>query len=272
MLLSDLKDGVLTLTLNRPERMNALTVKLQRELHRALTDAARDPGVHVVVLAGSGKAFCAGYDLRDGMEGETEDPVAKAWSKEPIWLEVEQVAGRLRHDAEIPLMLHTMPKPTICMVNGAAAGSGLVLAAACDLRVAAETAVFKTAFITAGRCGDPGGSYFLTRLIGSTMTREMYMLDEKIDATTAQQIGLVNRVVPAQDLLAATSALARKLASGPRLAYVHMKRNLNAALNSTLEEMLTQEAFSNARVSLSADAKEAAAAFLEKRAPKFRGY
>jgi 2-(1,2-epoxy-1,2-dihydrophenyl)acetyl-CoA isomerase len=206
------------------------------------------------------------------MEGETEDPVAKEWSKEPIWLEVEQVAGRLRHDAEIPLMLHTMPKPTIAMVNGAAAGSGLVLAAACDLRIAADTAVFKTAFITAGRCGDPGGTYLLTRLVGSSMTREMYLLDEKIDAAAALKLGLVNRVVPAHDLQAATTAMATKLAAGPRLAYVHMKRNLNAALNSTLEEMLTAEAFSNARVSLSSDAKEAAAAFLEKRAPKFRGY
>lgn len=272
MLLSTLDNGVLTLTLDRPDRLNAMTIASQRKLHAALVDAARDPGVHVVVLTGSGKAFCAGYDLRDGMEGETEDPVAKQWSEEPIWKEVEQVAGRLRHDAEIPLLLYTMPKPTIAMVNGAAAGSGLVLAAACDLRIASESAVFKTAFLTAGRCGDPGGTYFLTRLIGSTMTRELYLLDEKVDAPTALRLGLVNRVVPAADLASTTAALAAKLAAGPRLAYVHMKRNLNAALNSTLEEMLAQEAFSNARVSLSSDAKEAAMAFLEKRAPKFRGY
>jgi len=272
MLLSDLQDGVLTLTLDRPDRLNALTIGLQKKLHTALTDAARDPGVHVVVLAGSGKAFCAGFDLRDGLDGEQDDPIAQQWSGEPIWKEVEQVAGRLRHDAEIPLLLHTMPKPTIARVNGAAAGSGLVLAAACDLRVAGESAVFKTAFLTAGRCGDPGGGYLLTQLVGPTMAREMYLLDEKIDAATALKMGLVNRVVADKDLASATAALAAKTAAGPRLAYVHMKRNLNAVHTSTLEEMLTLEAFSNARVSLSSDAKEAAAAFLEKRAPKFRGY
>lgn len=272
MLLSALDNGVLTLTLNRPDRLNALTIGLQRKLHAALTDAARDPGVHVVVLTGAGKAFCAGFDLRDGLEGETDDAVAAQWVQEPIWREVEQVAGRLRHDAEIPLLLHTMPKPTIACINGAAAGSGLVLATACDLRIAGDSAVFKTAFATAGRCGDPGGSSFLTRLVGAAKAREMYLLDEKMDSATALRLGLVNRVVADQDLAAAAAAMAAKLAAGPRLAFVHMKRNLNAALTSTLEEMLTLEAFSNARVSLSSDAKEAAAAFMEKRAPKFRGY
>ena len=272
MLVSKLLKGVLTLTLDRPDRLNALTIGLQRKLHAALIDAARDPGVHVVVLAGAGRGFCAGFDLRDGLDGEGDDPIAARWSKEPIWLEIEQVAGRLRHDADIPLLLHTMPKPTIAMVRGPAAGSGLILAAACDLRIASDTAVFKTAFASAGRCGDPGGSYFLTRLVGAAAAREFYLLDEKIDAPRALQLGLVNRVVPDGELETAAAALAAKLAAGPRLAFAHMKRNLNAALTSTLEEMLTLEAHSNARVSLSADAKEAGAAFLEKRPPVFRGF
>jgi 2-(1,2-epoxy-1,2-dihydrophenyl)acetyl-CoA isomerase len=272
MLNTALEDGVLTLTLDRPDRLNALTVGLQRDLHHALQDAARDPGVKVVVLTGAGRGFCAGFDVRDGVEGMNDDPIAARWSGEPVWNELEHVAGRLRHDAEIPYLLHTMPKVTIAMVRGPAAGSGMVLAAACDLRIAGESALFKTAFSSLGRCGDPGGSYLISKLVGPAKARELYLLDEKVGAAEARQIGLVNRVVPDDRLEAETYELARRLAVGPGAAFGYIKRNMNASETMSFEEVLGLESYANARASSTHDAKEAAMAFMEKRAPKFRGY
>jgi len=263
-------DGVRTLTLNRPERLNTLTTALTRELHAALLDCARDPGVRAVVLAGSGRGFCAGFDLAGG--DAEPDAIAAQWSDQPIWLEPEQVAARLMEDAQIPILLHRMPKPTIASIRGPAAGSGLVLAAACDLRIASETAVFKTAFASAGRCGDPGGSYLLTQLVGPARARELYLLDEKITAVQALDMGLVTRVVADAELEHETAALAARLAAGPGLAYAGIKRNLNAAETGTLEETIAIEGPTNARASLSHDGKEAGLAFREKRPPDFRGY
>jgi 2-(1,2-epoxy-1,2-dihydrophenyl)acetyl-CoA isomerase len=262
-------DGVRKLTLNRPDRLNALTTALARQLHAALVDCARDPGVRAVVLTGAGRGFCAGFDL---LAGSDSDPLAASWSDQPIWLEPEQVAARMMEDAQIPILLHRMPKPTLASVRGPAAGTGLVLAAACDLRIASETAVFKTAFASAGRCGDPGGSYLLTQLVGAARARELYLLDEKIDAASALAMGLVSKLVPDEQLDAETAALAARLAKGPSLAYAGIKRNLNAAETGTLEDTIAMEGPTNARASLSYDGKEAARAFVEKRPPQFRGY
>lgn len=269
MLRIDDNDGVRTLTLDRPDRLNTLTPALVKQLHAALVDCSHDPGVRAVVLTGAGRGFCAGFDLSSG--GET-DPLAEKWSADPIWWEPEQVAARMMEDAQIPILLHRMPKPTIASIRGPAAGTGLVLAAACDLRIVSETAVFKTAFASAGRCGDPGGSYLLTQLIGPARTREMYLLDEKISATSALAMGLVTKVVPDDQLEAEAAALAAKFAKGPALAYAGIKRNLNAAETGTLEETIALEGPANARASLSHDGKEAGRAFLEKRPPLFRGY
>ena len=263
-------DGVRTLTLNRPERLNTLTTALTRELHAALVDCARDPGVRVVVLAGAGRGFCAGFDLAGS--SDEPDAITQQWSGEPVWWEPEQVAARLMEDAQIPVLLHRMPKPTIASIRGPAAGSGLVLAAACDLRIASETAVFKTAFASAGRCGDPGGSYLLTRLVGPARARELYLLDEKITAAQALAMGLVTKVVADDALQQETSVLAARLAAGPALAYAGIKRNLNAAETGTLEETIAIEGPTNARASLSHDGREAGLAFREKRPPDFRGY
>ena len=263
-------DGVRTLTLSRPERLNALTTALAEQLHAALNECARDPGVRAVVLTGAGRSFCAGFDLSPG-EAQP-DPLAQRWSSDPIWWEPEQLAARMAEDSQIPSLLHRMPKPTIASIRGPAAGTGLVLAAACDLRIASETAVFKTAFASAGRCGDPGGSYLLTRLVGAARAREMYLLDEKVNATQSLAMGLVTRVVPDAELESETNALATRFANGPSLAYAGIKRNLNAAETSTLEETMAVEGPANARASLSHDGKEAARAFLEKRPPRFRGY
>lgn len=271
MLGIDLDRGVLTLTLDRPDRLNALTIGLLHRLTGALRDAARDPAVRVVVLTGAGRGFCAGFDLRDGLEGSDEGPIAQRWAQDAIWNEIEAVAGRLKEDAEAALLLHTMPKPTIAMVRGPAVGSGLILAAACDMRIASDTAIFKTAFSTVGRCGDPGGSYFLTKLVGTAMARELYFLDEKITASMARDIGLVNRVVADDRLNEEAGALALRLAAGPTLAYSYIKRNLNAANVAHLEEVVSMEAYGNARTSLSRDAKAASMAFLQKGVAQFQG-
>lgn len=263
-------EGVRTLTLNRPERLNALTLALAEQLHSALIECVRDPGIRVVVITGAGRGFCAGFDLSGG--DAAPDALAERWSSEPIWWEPEQLAARMIQDSHIPILLHRMPKPTIAAIRGAAAGTGLILAAACDLRIASETAVFKTAFASAGRCGDAGGSYLLTRLVGSARAREMYLLDEKISAQQALAMGLVTKVVPDDQLDAQTHTLAARFASGPSLAYAGIKRNLNAAEVGNLEETMAIEGPANARASLSHDGKEAARAFMEKRPPRFRGY
>lgn len=263
-------DGVRTITLSRPDRLNALTKPMLRDLRNALEESARDPGVVALVLTGAGRGFCAGFDLAGGTE--PVDQIEKAWSDDPLWLEPEQVAARLTQDAALPIMLHRMSKPTIASIRGPAAGSGLVLAAACDIRIVSENAVFKTAFASAGRCGDPGGSYLLTQLVGPAHARALYLLDEKIDAHRALQIGLATLVVPDGQLEEKTAEVAARFARGPRLAYAGIKRNLNTAETSTLEETVAIEAVANARASLSHDGKEAARAFAEKREPKFRGY
>jgi len=221
-----------------------------------------DPMVRCVVLAGAGRGFCAGYDLSGDGKEERAEPMRP-----------EEAAARMSLHAEIPLLLHRMPKPTIACIRGPVAGSGLVMAAACDLRVVSRTAKFKLAFASAGRCGDPGGSYLLTRLLGSGRAREMFLLDEPMTGEEALAAGLVTHLVDDDALDARCTALAAKLASGPTAAFAAMKRNLNAAAVGSLEETMAQEAIANAQISLmSHDATEAANAFHERRAARYLGY
>lgn len=271
-LLTTLKDGVLTVTLNRPHRLNAFTAEMHQLMLKALRDAQRDPGVRVIVVTGAGRGFCAGYDVAEGGKPAQGDDIAVKWADDPKWLSVENIAARLREDAEIPYLLHTMPKVTIAAVRGPAAGSGLCLAAACDLRIVSDTAVFKTAFSSLGRCGDPGGSYYISKLIGPSRTREFYFLDEKMDARTALAQGLVNGVVGDAILNHEVTRLAVRLAHGPSAAYGYIKQNINFAETATLPEVLSAEALANARASQTHDAKEAVQAFLEKRPPNFQGF
>jgi 2-(1,2-epoxy-1,2-dihydrophenyl)acetyl-CoA isomerase len=271
-LLTRLDGGVLTITLNRPHRLNAFTAEMHQRMLAALREAQRDPGVQVIVVAGAGRGFCAGYDVAEGGKPAPGDDIAVKWADDPKWTLVENIAARLREDAEIPYLLHTMPKITIAAVRGPAAGSGLCLAAACDLRIVSDTAMFKTAFSSLGRCGDPGGSYYISKLIGAPRTREFYYLDEKMSAETARELGLVNRVVADAELDDAVAALASKLARGPSAAYGYIKQNIHFAETATLPEVLVSEALANARASQTHDAKEAVQAFLEKRAPKFEGF
>ena len=257
-LIESISDGVATLTLNRPERLNALSTPILDGLLEALPRLARDDAVGAIVLTGAGRAFCAGGDVKRMAEGSVEPSV-------------DEAVTRLRGRMEVSRLLHEIPKPTIAMVNGAAAGAGLAIALACDLRIAGQSARFVTAFANVGFSGDFGGSYFLSKLVGTGKARELYYTAAPLDAAQALTLGVVNRVVPDADLAATTMEFARKLARGPRIALALMKRNFNAAESGTLAELLDLEARGQVETGQTADHKEAARAFVEKRAPVFVG-
>ena len=260
-LLYRLENRVALLTLNRPERLNALTKDMMAALRARLAEVAVDDAVGCLVLTGAGNAFCAGGDVRVqakvAAEGSPETP--------------EQRTDTLRASMEASRLLHEMPKPTIAMVNGVAAGAGLSLALACDLRIAGRSARMTTAFAKVGLSGDYGGTWFLTQLVGSAKARELYFLSDVLDSTQIDALGLANRVVGDDELVAETMALAEKLGNGPSVALRYMKRNLNVAERGTLSEGLDSEAYGMLRARASDDHKEAARAFVEKRKPEFKG-
>jgi len=259
-LLEAVADGVATLTLNRPEKLNAMSTAMLEALLEALPRLADDQGVGVVVLTGAGRVFCAGGDVRAMAEG-----------REFAGDTLEEKASALRSQMEVSRWLHEMPKPTIAMVRGPAAGAGLSLAMACDLRIAGDSARFATAFARVGYSGDFGGSFFLTRLVGTAKARELYYTADILAADQALALGLANRVVPDARLEEETMALARRLAAGPRVALRYMKRNMNAAENGVLKDVLDLEAWHHTRCGMTEDHLEAARAFLDKREPVFRG-
>jgi len=260
-LLYRLENRVVSLTLNRPERLNALTKDMMAALRARLAEVAMDDAVGCLVLTGAGGAFCAGGDVRVqakvAAEGTPETP--------------EQRTDLLRASMEASRLLHEMPKPTIAMVNGVAAGAGLSLALACDLRIAGRSARMTTAFAKVGLSGDYGGTWFLTQLVGSAKARELYFLSDVLDSARIEALGLANRVVGDDELAAETMTLAEKLANGPSVALRYMKRNLNVAECGTLSEGLDSEAYGMLRARASDDHKEAARAFVEKRKPEFKG-
>jgi 2-(1,2-epoxy-1,2-dihydrophenyl)acetyl-CoA isomerase len=265
-LLAERRDGVLYLTMNRPDKLNALSEQMVAGLLEQLHHAASDPEVGAIVLTGAGRGFCAGGDIsrmRDRNEAAGHD------GGQGLGIE-NRIAGT-RHGEEISLLLHEIPKVTIAAVNGPVAGAGLGVCLACDLRIASEAARFGTAFARVGYSGDYGGTYFLTQLVGPAKARELYFLAEFVNADEALKIGIVNRVVPAALLAQEVHTCAKRIASGPRVAYGYMKGNLNAALNTDLRTLLDREAVGQALTSLTDDHKEAVKAFLEKREPKFHG-
>jgi 2-(1,2-epoxy-1,2-dihydrophenyl)acetyl-CoA isomerase len=259
-LLETVKDGVAIFTMNRPDRLNALSRDMLDGLIAALRRMAADSSVGVVVLTGAGRGFCAGGDVKamaEGAEAEGDSLEARAQA--------------LRERMEVSRLLHELPKPTIAMIRGAAAGAGLSMALACDLRIASDTARLGTAFARVGYSGDFGGSFFLTQLVGTAKARELYFTGDMVDAQQALALGLVNRVVPDAGLEDETMALASRLAAGPRVALGYMKKNLNAAESVSLKELLDLEAWHHSRTGLTEDHREAARAFVEKRAPVFKG-
>jgi len=258
------EDGVAILVMNRPERRNALSDEMLRGMAAALRDAETASDVRCVVLTGAGGAFCAGGDVK-GMAAGVSRGGAGATLDERIHrqrLSQRETAGRI----------FRMPKPVIAALPGAAAGAGLSLALACDLRIAAESAVITTAFAKVGFSGDYGGTYFLTHLVGAAKARELYYLSDRIDAKEAERLGLVNRVVSDAALESETRALAARIAAGASIAFRYMKENLNRAQEgASAEECLDLEATHHVHTGLTEDHRDAAKAFVEKRAPVFKG-
>ena len=252
-----IQDGIATLTLNRPDSLNALSAEILDLLREAIPRLGIDPAVGAIVITGAGRAFCAGGDIKN-MERRNQMPF-------------EHRVETLRKMHLIPQMMRTCPKVIIAMLNGPAFGAGLGLAMSCDLRIAARSAKFGAAFGKIGYSGDFGGSWLMTRLVGTAKARELYLLSDTFDAAEAERIGLVNRVVEDGALLAETTALARRIADGPLVAYGYMKRNLHAAETEPLGAVLEMEAVHQARTSQTDDHREARTAFLEKRRPVFRG-
>jgi 2-(1,2-epoxy-1,2-dihydrophenyl)acetyl-CoA isomerase len=271
VLLQDLEDGVLTLTFNRPERLNAFNPPLMRAFTEAVGQAAKNPEARVVVIRGAGRAFCAGGDLGGKPK---KDPAIEVAPKPEKPRALDSLATRiewLRGNMDATRQLFEMPKPTIAMIRGASVSVGMAIAAACDFRVVSDNASFMTGFAKAGLSGDYGVSYFLTRLLGTAKTRELMLLGERIDATEALRIGYASRVVADDALEDNTYALARQLAAGSSIIQRYIKQNLNAALEMPLPASLDMEATLNVLSAQTNDHKEAVRAFIERRDPVFSG-
>lgn len=250
--------AVATVTLNRPEAMNALNVAVKEGLLTAVRAAADDPGVRAVVLTGSGRAFCAGQDLREH--------AAALASGDPNIVDTVH-----RHYNPIVTTLVEMPKPVLAAVNGIAAGAGMALACACDLRIAADTARFATGFTGIGLAGDSGISWTLPRLVGQARATAMLLLAEPVSAPQALEMGLVSAVLPADGVASAAAELAARLAAGPTTAYGWIKRQLRAAATTDLADALRLEAEAQTACGVTADHRGAIEAFVRKQPPTFTG-
>jgi 2-(1,2-epoxy-1,2-dihydrophenyl)acetyl-CoA isomerase len=252
----EIRGSVGWVTLDRPDRMNAMSRALLEQLLAILQELSGDATVRAVVLTGAGSSFCAGGDLRQSLKEITGDgPIA------------EQTA-ELRRFMRTSQLLAEMDKPTIAAVNGACAGGGLGLALAADIRLASENAVFTTGFLTVGVSGDFGTTWGLSRAVGPALARELYLTGRRLGADEALRLGLVSAVHPADELMAAAEAVAVSVARQAPLAVRAIKRNFNA-LPASLAEVLEMEAARHVRCTNSADAEEARLAFLDKRPPNF---
>jgi len=264
-------DGVALITLNRPDSLNAMSDDLVLQLGEYLEECERDRAVRCVALTGAGRGFCAGGDVR-GMQSRNEQSrEGGGEGRNPITVLDRLTAGLRRSHEATTLRLHTMAKPTVALVNGVAVGAGLSLCLGADIRIASDRARFGTAFRNVGLSGDFGGTYLLPRLVGMGRAREMYFTAEIIDAAKALETGLVNRVVPHEELMARGLEFCAKLASGPTAAFGRMKENLNLGETETLDALLHQEALLMRISGLSEDSREAVRAFMEKREPQFKG-
>ncbi|MEQ8484388.1 MAG: enoyl-CoA hydratase [Pseudomonadales bacterium] len=264
-LLCGIDDGVATITLNRPEKRNALSNRLTPALRQTLLDLETHRDVGCIVITGAGRAFCAGGDV-SGMGGG-----APAADDEPRPSFQDRVRILQRGQETLTLRLFEHPKPTIAALPGAAAGAGLSIALACDLRIGAASSFITTAFRNVGFSGDYGGSWLLTQLVGTARARELFFTARRVPAEECLALGIFNQVVPDDELQTAAASLARDIAGGPPIALGYMKENLNRALTADLKTCLAMEADRMIRCGHTDDHREAVAAFLAKRQPQFYG-
>lgn len=257
------EDGVAVITLNRPQARNAMSTALTKGLALALGYAERTSSVRAVVVTGAGGAFCSGGDVKSMDARNSDGPEASLDER----IHEQRLAQRATAGA-----MHLMPKPVLASLPGAAAGAGLSLALAADMRIMADKAFIMTAFARVGFAGDYGGTYFLSQLVGQGRAREMYFLSERVTAQQCLDMGIANQVVAADELEDATMALARRLANGPTVAYRYMKENFNrVAQGADAVECLDIEATHHIHSGFTEDHKTAVRAFVEKREPEFIG-
>jgi len=262
---AEIDDGVAVITMNRPDRRNAFSQAMVSALGAVLAQVEADDAVGCVVLTGAGGAFCAGGDVKSmaaasADRGDGAGPTLDARIHRQR-LNQRATSGRL----------WSMPKPTIAAIGGPAAGAGLSLALACDLRYAVPGAVLTTAFARVAFAGDYGGTGFLTRLVGSSKAKELYYFSERLSAEDALRLGIVNAIFAPADFEREVMDRARRLAQGPSIAYRYMKENLNRAVTGELGDCMDLEVTHHVHTGLTEDHREAAQAFMDKREPRFRG-
>ncbi|MCS0674218.1 enoyl-CoA hydratase-related protein [Cytobacillus firmus] len=249
----EVANGVAWISLNRPDKLNAFTEQLNKEVQQSIKQASRDKEVRCLVITGEGRAFCSGQDL----QGVNED------------MDHGEVLRRFYNP--MVLELHKCKKPVIAAVNGVAAGAGMSLALACDFRLLSDKASFLEAFIHVGLVPDAGNLYFLPKLIGHAKAMELAVLGEKVNAQEAKELGLATKVIPMEKWQDEITAFAERLASMPTAAIAIIKKNLKASWESTLEECLESDAQGQRLAGLTLDHKEGVAAFMQKRKPVFQG-
>ena len=257
LIMTEVRDGVGVATFNRPEVMNAFTDDMRWQLLTALEQLSVDDHVRCIVLTGAGRAFCAGGDIASMAALQDDD-------------DLSVIQDRMRAGAKVVRLLADVPKPTIAAVNGPAAGAGMNVALACDMRVASDRALFSESFVKIGLVPDWGGFRSLTQLVGTAKAMELMMTGDRVDAATAERLGLVNHVYPHETFEAQWRDFALQLATGPSGTLAEIKRGVRVGAEGSLDAALAQEYESQSDVFLSADAREGMRAFLEKRPPEFK--
>ena len=257
VIITSVSERVATLTLNRPDKLNALSMDLIAGSIDTLKRWSSDPEIGCIVVTGAGRAFCAGGDVSTMAQDDNET--------------LEQKIDRLRQMQELSWLLFNMPKVTIAAVNGFAMGAGLGVCLSCDLRIASDKAKFGTAYAKVGYGGDFGTTWLLARYAGGPKAKELFFLGDIIDANEAHRLGLVNRVVPGEDLEAEVKGIASRIAHGPLTSYRYMKANVNLAPSVDFKTLLDREAETHMRCSMTEDHKEGVRAFIEKRKADFKG-